>query len=188
MGEINGITFENWAAACAHIAQGMSENDVINTLGIEMPVWQDTNAQWGNKLGDLMAEDMNVATQYGEIFANPKVGKFAAGGDSNTKSGSEILTLVPDWESYQKIFYHLSVASEYGIDSHGILAEYGLDIGKWGAVGMEYMNKGMNSIDHNAPDANEKFQYFSGIINKWESHWKDFYKDNAVDLSEDIDF
>lgn len=76
MEKINGISFEDWAAACAHLAQGMPESEVIATLGIETPVWQDTNDQWTNKLGDLMAQDMNVATQYGEIFANPKVGNL----------------------------------------------------------------------------------------------------------------
>jgi len=187
MGEINGITFENWAAACAHLAQGTPENEVIQVLGLEMPVWQDTNEQWGKKLGDLMAEDMNVATVYGEIFANPKVGKFASN-DAVVKSGNDVLEIVPDWDTYQKIFFHMSVASEHGLDGAVILEEYGLDLGKWGAVGMEYMNKGINSVDSNAPDANEKFQYFSGIVQKWENHWKDFYKDNAIDLSDDIDF
>ena len=112
MEEINGISFENWAAACSHLAQGMPENEVIKILDIEMPVWQDTNEQWGKKLGDLMAEDMNVAVVYGEIFANPKVGKFASG-NSGIKSGSEILALVPDWEAYQKVFFHLSISLNF---------------------------------------------------------------------------
>lgn len=186
MEKINGISFEDWAAACAHLAQGMPESEVIATLGIETPVWQDTNDQWTNKLGDLMAQDMNVATQYGEIFANPKVGKFA--GSSAAQSGKEILEIVPDWETYQKIHIQVSEASNHGIDPVTVLEENGLDLGKWGAVGMEYMNKGVNSIDHNAPDANEKFQYYSSIMNKWQNHWKEHYKNHATDLSSDIDF
>jgi len=188
MEEINGVTFEDWAAACAHLAQGTAEDEILKTLGLEMPVWQDTNNQWTNKLGDLMAADMNVATQYAEIFGNPKVGRFATVGGDEIKDSDDILAIVPDWETYQKIFFHMSVGAEHGLDGAVILEEYGLDLGKWGAVGMQYMKKGINAIDHNAPDANEKFQYYSGIIEKWQNHWTEFYKDNAVDLSDDIDF
>ncbi len=72
MEAINGVTFEDWACACGNLAQGMSEDEICKTLGVEMPVWSKTNDEWMGKLGDLMAADMNVATQYGDLFANPK--------------------------------------------------------------------------------------------------------------------
>lgn len=186
MEKINGVSFEDWAAACAHLAQGMPEAEVIKVLGLELPVWQDTSEQWTNKLGDLMAEDMTVATKYGEIFADPKVGKFAKG--SKSSSADEVAETVHDWETYQKIFFHQSVAAEHGIDPVSVLEEYNLDLGKWGAVNMKYMNQGVNSIKHTDPDYKEKFDYFTGIMKKWENHWRDFYKNEAANLGDDIEF
>ncbi len=72
-----GIDFENWTAACAHLASGMSEEDVLNVLGVNMTQWQSLNKTWTDRLAELMNEDMEAATTYGNIFANPKVGKFS---------------------------------------------------------------------------------------------------------------
>lgn len=72
MEAINGVTFEDWGAACGNLAAGMSEDEICTVLGIEMPVWQITNDAWSNKLGDLMAEDMSIATTYGVIFQTQK--------------------------------------------------------------------------------------------------------------------
>lgn len=187
MEKINGISFEDWAAACAHLAQGMPEDKVIAILGIETPVWQDTNEQWGNKLGDLMVADISVATKYGNIFANPKIGKFGEG-NTAVKGSDELLKLVPNWEAFQKIHTQISEAAQHGIDTFTVLEENGLDIGKWGSVSMKYMNQGLNSITDNDPDTKEKFDYYSGIIRKWQNHWKEHYKNHSVNLSDDIDF
>ncbi len=85
MEKINGISFEDWAAASAHIAHGTPFEEVLKILGIEEPVWEDTNKKWGEKMADLGAKDMSIMVKYGEIFQNPKVGKFA-----NTDSAPSI--------------------------------------------------------------------------------------------------
>jgi hypothetical protein len=187
MESINGISFEDWGAACGNLAQGMPEEEVIKVLGIEAPVWQDTNEKWAGKLGDLMAEDMNLATTYGEYFANPKVGKFA-----NVETGAvgieDLLKIVPDYDTYQKIFSHQGKASDVGVDPITVLESYGINIGQWGTLNMHYMNKGINSMSSDDPGYNEHYKYYTALMKKWEDHWEDHYKDQKVDLSEDIDF
>ncbi len=131
--EINGISFEDWAAAAANIAYGTPFEKILEILGIEEAVWEDTNKKWGEKLGDLMASDMQVATKYAEIFSNPKVGKFAEA-DTGTASIEETLKIAPDYDTYMKIFMHQSKAAEVGLDPGEILAEYGLNIGQWGQL------------------------------------------------------
>jgi hypothetical protein len=192
MDTINGIDFENWGAACAHIAQGMSETEVCEILGIELPVWQDTTEKWAAKLGDLMTEDMNIATQYGDIFANPKVGKFA-GADSNIPSIDDLLQKVPDYDAYQKIFYEQSIAAQHGIDAVTVLEKNGLNLQTWGQLNMHYMkwrNEYMDSSlqETNSEEYNKRYAEMNAIINKWENHWTEHYKENAVNLSDDIDF
>jgi hypothetical protein len=47
----------------------------------------------GTKLGDMMAQDMSIATKYGEYFTNPKQGKFARA-NSNTMLLADALAIV----------------------------------------------------------------------------------------------
>ncbi len=193
MEEINGVNFEDWAAAMAHIAQGMSEAEVCDILEIESPIWQDTNEKWMAKLGDLMAEDMNVATQYGDIFANPKVGRFATVTSSPTTSMEDLLQIVPDFDSYQKIFWQQSIASDHGIDSVTVLEQNGLDLQMWGQLNMHFMNWNNEFLNSNLSETNpqeykQRFDEVNAIQNKWENHWTEFYKENKVDLSDDINF
>jgi len=187
MEAINGITFIDWACACGNLAQGMPEEEILKILGVEAPVWQQTSESWIGKLGDIMANDMEMATKYGEIFANPKQGKFA-NVEQVGASDTNLEAIVPDYETYQKIFWHQSVAAEYGIDAVTVLESYGLDLGSWGKMNMKFMNAGLNSTKNTDPDYNDKFFHYSNIMQQWQDHWHEHYKENKVDLSDDIDF
>lgn len=187
METINGVSFEDWAAACGNMAQGMPETEILKVLNLEKPVWDETMEKWGAKLGEMMVADMNVATTYGQLFANPKAGKFANAANTGVAI-DEVLHLAPDYETYQKIFWHQSVGSKYGKDPVTTLEQYGLDLGKWGVINMHYMNYQNNLLDHTKPDYNEKFEYFSGLMKYWEQHFEEQYKDEKVDLAGDINF
>lgn len=187
METINGISFEDWAAACGNLSQGMPEQKIIEILGIEKPVWDDTMDKWSKKLGELMAADMNLAKRYGDIFGNPKIGKFADG-KSVAADINDLLKIVPDYDAYQKIFWHQSKASEHGVDPITVIEEYGLDIGKWSQLGMHYSAFVNEFTDFTDPRYNERFNYVNSIMNKWQQHFDQYYKDNKVDLGGDINF
>lgn len=188
MDTINGIDFKNWAAACAHIANGMSGEEVCKTLQVEMPVWEEANLKWGEKLADLMTADMNVATEYAEIFANPNVGKFAS--SEAVADIDETLKKVPDYDTYQKITWHFSKASEVGADGVGIIESYGLTMQQWGQIGMHYSNEYKEKIglDDNGNFDEDYSNYTTQIMQKWENYWEDHYKNQNTDLAGDIDF
>lgn len=187
METINGVTFEEYAAACGNMAQGMPESQIIEILEMEKPIWDETLEKWNNRLGDLMTEDMNYATKYGELFANPKAGRFAAA-ESPAADTGELLNLVPDYDTYQKIFWHQSVAASHGVDPVTVLEGYGIDLGKWGALNMHYMNFQNDLLDHTAPDYAEKFRYFQEMQDGWRRHFEEEYKDHRSDLASDIEF
>lgn len=188
MESINGVSFEDWGAACGNLAAGMSEEEIIKVLGLEMPVWQKTNEAWSNKLGDLMAEDMNNATIYSGFFTNPKVGKFA-GVASNIPDLSTLLVKVPDYDAYQKIFIQQSIASQHGIDSVTVLEENGFNLQTWSQVSMHYMNWFNDYSKHTGTEQdNNRFHEMANIRSKWTNHWTEFYKENATNLGGDIDF
>ena len=188
MEAINGVTFEDWGAACGNIAAGMSADEVCRILGIELPVWQKTNEEWTNKLGDLMAQDMNLATTYGGYFTNPKVGKFAESSTDVTTLDA-LLEKVPDYDTFQKIFFHQSIAAEHGVDTISVLQEYGFGLQEWSQISGHYSKKYHSDMaDHTSPEYEQRFRETSAIMEKWQKHWKEHYKNDAVDLGEDIDF
>ncbi len=114
MEKINGISFEDWAAASAHIAHGTPFEEVLKILGIEESVWEDTNKKWSEKMADLGAKDMSIMVKYGEIFQNPNVGKFANANstpsidneddnDDNDYDNSDIKKLMREANSLQHV-------------------------------------------------------------------------------------
>lgn len=187
METINGVTFEEYAAACGNLTQGMPEEKIMEILQLEKPVWDETVDKWNNRLGELMTEDMAYATRYGELFANPTAGRFldVQGGAA---AKEDILKLAPDYETYQKILWHQSVAAEHGIDPVTVLESYGIDLGKWGTLNMHYMNYQNDLLDHTAPDYAQKFQHFTTLQDKWRNHFEQEYSSHKSNLSGDIDF
>lgn len=181
--EINGIGFEDWAAAAANIAHGMSLEEVCKILGIETPVWEETNKQWGEKMADLMASDMNIAMKYGEIFQNPKVGKFANAG--STTSTEEVLAKIPTMDAYMKIQKQIQYAHEVGIDVD-LEREYNITMQEYGQLNMHFSKWVQENLhtDNNA----EAMAEYNEADEKWDAYWKKFYQDKGTDLGEDIDF
>ncbi|WP_407556148.1 hypothetical protein [Winogradskyella sp. 4-2091] len=186
MEKINGVSFEDWGAACGNIAQGMQEDEVCKILGLELPVWQQTNEAWGGKLGDIMAEDMTLATTYAGFFTNPKVGKFSEVSGGN--SLDTLLEQVPDYDAFQKIFWHQSVASEQGMDAAAILEQYNFNLHDWSSISMHYSTWFHNYVNHESAEYEANYRETSAISDKWQNYWKGNFKSDGVDLAEDIDF
>ncbi len=186
METINGIGLEDWAAACGQISQGMSEDKVCEILATEKPLWKEAMERWSDKLGDMMAEDMEVATLYGKIFANPNVGKFAATGE--VAAIDDLLAIAPDLEGYYKIFWHQSTAAKYGIDSLTVLEEYGLSIGQFGQLNMHYLAIQNEHLDEDNSNHQENVISFQHMMGRWEKHFEAYYAEEKVDLASDIEF
>lgn len=146
MEKINGISFEDWAASCGQLTQGMSEETICKTLGIEAAVWQETLEKWSARLGDMMAEDVNVSVRYGEIFANPNIGPYADSGIA--PSEEKWRSIVPDYHTYLKIQRELSKETEEGGDAQTFLEKnYGLNIGLWSQIAMNMLHQQNNMSD-----------------------------------------
>lgn len=183
MEEINGITFRDYACANANIVAGMSVEKVCKILGVEQPVWEATVEGWNNKMAELSHEDM---TFYGEVFNNPKQGKFAEIDEAATPKNS--LELVPDILAYAKIMAHTQVASENGIDTISLLEnEYNMNLLDWTKVGQHYGNV-LNSIGDDMEKHNTIHIPFTEANHKWVNHFKELYKESGANLADDIEF
>ncbi len=186
-----GVSFEDWASACGNLVQGMPESEIARILGITEEIWQEVNEQWTEALGELIAEDPNIATTYSEIFANPKVGKFLNQGTPSVTL-QDVLAIAPDYTSYQGIFWHQAIGSQHGVDPQEVLKSYGLDIAGWGILNSHYIKDGLNALEsptlwdalnlskderfQRSEERRLKEQEIKRMMKCWENHWREYYE------------
>ena len=74
---INGISFADYASACAHLNHGVPESLILEVFDISKPEWDETLDKWNKKLCDLIAFDPCYGELYGKVYFDPKVGRLA---------------------------------------------------------------------------------------------------------------
>ena len=183
--EINGVTFRDYACASANMAAGMPTEKICEILGIELPVWEDTKNQWNGKMAELSHDDMKF---FGEVFMNPKQGKFA-----NVEGGAEgpevALAKYPKWSDHIKMERHFAIAQDVGIDID-FQEEYGISITQFSQLGMHWggrIQKAMQE-DPNSGKIQKLMKKQGRLTEKWEAHFNEMYQDQSANLSDDIDF
>jgi len=184
MKSINGIQFEDWAAACANIAQGMTQERVCEILGVEIPVFEDANNQFIASMASFTTDEMSY---YGSVFSNPKVGKFADVSDA-AAGKEEVLKIVPDYDTYHDIFVHCSVAEDHGITTQSVLEKYGLNLGQWTQIGQHYSDWLHKHLDHSNPEYGDRYKAHHKQEKKLQKKYKEKYQDSSANLGGDIDF
>lgn len=127
---IHGITLEDYSAACAKLGSGLSEQDVAKALGVEVPVWQEANLLWPERM--KQDSSFQIVTLFGQYFGqadqHPKFSNLAPGpsgaGNANTER------IKSDKDFYQELEVARSVAYEYGLDGAQWVADtYGITLG-----------------------------------------------------------
>ncbi|SEW44806.1 DUF6620 family protein [Chitinophaga arvensicola] len=128
---IHGITLEDYSAACARMGSGLSEEEVAKALGVELPVWQEANLLWPER----MKQDatFHIVTLFGQYFGQAdqhpkfsvvKAAPPSAEGNANTEK------IKADKDYYQELEVARQVAYDYGVDgAQWILDKYGITIG-----------------------------------------------------------
>lgn len=185
METINGISFENWAAACGQLTQGMEESKILEILGVELPVWQDTMDKWTAKLAEP-----NLIAKYTEIFSNPNIGPFAQGGSD--QGDSAWLKVVPDHGTFIRLQRDMGKAAENGVDAQTFLQERGLNIGQYSQASMHYMNVQNQMGDQEFHDAYIENSFnldMQELVDKYFSEYETFLAlqiklDQAVEEAE----
>lgn len=127
---IHGITLEDYSAACAKIGSGLSENDIASALGVELPVWQEANLLWPERM--KQDSTFHIVTLFGQYFGqadqHPKFSNLTA---APTAAGNvNIDRIKSDKDYYQELEVARQVAYDYGVDgAQWILDQYGITIG-----------------------------------------------------------
>jgi hypothetical protein len=138
---IHGISLEDYSAACAKLANGLTEEGVAGALGVELPVWQEANLLWTERMKqDSTFEIVTLFGQYfGQADQHPKFSNAAAGGDAG--DAGYTAQIKTDKNFYQELEVARTVAYEYGLDGAQWIADkYGIALGdfqmaasKWNA-------------------------------------------------------
>ena len=131
---IHGITLEDYSAACAKIGSGLSEDDIAKALGVELPVWQEANLLWPERMKqDSTFEIVTLFGQYfGQADQHPKFsGVQPQASASGNPAGNDNTTRIKaDKDYYQELEVARQVAYEYGLDgAQWVLDQYGITLG-----------------------------------------------------------
>ena len=202
--EKHGVTFKDYALANANLANGMPIEKVCEVLGVEEPIWAEVSEYMINNMSQLDPGGEEIMF-FSTVFTNPKQGKFANIEDA-AGGVEDVLEKYSEWSDFIKIQQHIDVAAQNGIDLD-IDKEYGISILQFSQLGSHwsamYKEKVMDveNFDSYAyeeeggpaitPEQEERFRIFNlhtDLMNKWEAHFKEMYKDASTDLSDDIDF
>lgn len=127
---IHGISLEDYSAACAKMGSGLSEEQVASALGVELPVWQEVNLLWPER----MKQDgtFHVVTLFGQYFGQAdQHPKFSSLQPNLSAEGADNTTRIKtDQAFYAELEVARQVAYDYGIDgAQWILDNYGIPLG-----------------------------------------------------------
>ncbi|MGI9527334.1 MAG: DUF6620 family protein, partial [Weeksellaceae bacterium] len=136
---IHGISIEDYAAASAKMANGMTEDEVAKALGVERPQWDEANQLWQQRM--QQDTDMTVIGLFGQYFAmadnHPK---FQDVESSSFETNEENLARIKeDPEFHFELTAAMQAAYNYGIDGAQWLTDnYGLSLGEFQSVAMQW--------------------------------------------------
>ncbi len=131
---VHGVTFEEWAAAAARLADNRDKNEVLKTLAIDDATFEEVNTKFTQALKD--DKDFKLINLYGQAFSNPNAGRFGTGAPP-----VEYKRKLVTFDDYARLFGHMEAASKAGADPQAVLAEHGLTVFEYSQDGAYWMKK-----------------------------------------------
>lgn len=166
---IQGVSLEDYSAACAKLANGLSEAEIATALGVTLPVWQEANLEWQER----MATDTSfeIVTLFGQYFGTAdQHPKFSNLNVSVSEEGAaNIERIKSDKDFYQELEVARQVAYAHGRDgAQWILDVYGIPLGDFQVAASMWTPQILKEIDAD-PDAYRVGQ--DAYRNKYEAHF-----------------
>ncbi|XZF15565.1 DUF6620 family protein [Chitinophagaceae bacterium MMS25-I14] len=184
MEAIHGITFTDYAATNAFLAQGKELKELLPVLGIEEPQWDEASKHWENAMRN--DDDFKLVSIFGDVFQNPAQGKLAG---LATQTSDDVLRKIPTLEKYIEIQEMMSVAATYGIDAQAFLLNQGITIMDYSQSGMHWMKVQNESMSPANPYFNDFVQWFSGTHQYYKEKFEqEFAQLHGGKLGSDIEF
>lgn len=149
---VHGVTFEEWAAASARLANKSSMDEVLKTLAIDDKAFENVNRTFGKALKD--DKDFKLISLYGQAFSNPNAGRFGTDAPK-----VEYKRKLVSFDDYARLFGHMEAAGKAGVDPQAVLAEHGLTVFEYSQDSAYWMGKMRE----------QSMSGDSAAINKWNA-------------------
>ncbi len=179
---IHGISLEDYSAACAKQANGLTEETVAQALGVELPVWQEASLLWTERM--KQDSTFEVVTLFGQYFGqadqHPKFSNAAPAASAEEGYTAQIKA---DKDFYQELEVARSIAYEYGLDGAQWIADkYGIALGDFQMAASKW-----NAQIH--ADIQADFQAYTQRQDAYRAKYQQlFTEDQGGNVADDITF
>lgn len=131
-----GVTLEQWASVNAKIVSGVTTDDAIKTIGIDVPKWDRVNNEWLTRMRN------DTTFTISKIYA----AAFNAKAEGNLGSGSQVSADSYPFEKYVEVMAAQDVLSKQGRDAQDILKDFGLTVADYSNISSYWSGKMMSDF------------------------------------------
>ncbi|MFD2909149.1 DUF6620 family protein [Flavobacterium ardleyense] len=181
---IHGLSLRDYAAMVIKMSSGVDENEINKAMGIEPAIWQEVNTLWVTR----MQEDpsFTIAVLYGQYFmegaTHPKLAHLQPA--VNEAGAENLQKMRTDQYFFEELSGARIAAYNYGLDgAQWILDNYGVTLGDFQAVAMEYMTA--RNMDFNS----EEIMKFATYQQEKQAEYEEkFAAEQGGNVADDVDF
>lgn len=145
---VHGISIADYAAGAAKLGEGCSKEQVCAALGIELPMWDEAETIWNNRMRDDATYNMvNVYSRYfGKASEHEKLAGLMADNAPTTdvptgEAAAHLKRLQTDKHYFFEIQAALEAAYANGMDgAQWLIDNLGLTVSQVNGAGTKYMN------------------------------------------------
>lgn len=133
---VEGVTLDQWAAVNAQLASGVSTEEAIKGIGVDMPKWDRVNNEWLTR----MRNDTSfvISQKYAAAFNTTATGNLGSGSQVNADSFP--------FEKYIEAMVAQDVLGKQGRDAQDVLKDFGLTVADYSNISSYWSGKMMTDF------------------------------------------
>ncbi|HQY51860.1 MAG TPA: hypothetical protein PLD63_05770 [Ignavibacteria bacterium] len=133
---VEGISLEQWAGVNASLASGGVIEEVIKSIGADMPKWDRVNNEWLSRMKNDTS--FTIATKYSAAFNTNATGNLGSGSQTDASS-------IP-FEKYVESMVAQDVLGKQGRDAQDVLKDFGMTVADYSNVSSYWSGKMMSDF------------------------------------------
>lgn len=180
---IHGVSLYDYAAISAKQAAGVDIKEILKTLGIEQPVFEEASALWIAR----MQEDSSfeVATHFGQYFAeadqHPKLNNLKI--EISEEGLANLEKMKTDRYFYEELNGARQAAYDYGYDgAQWIQDNFGISLGDFQSAAMLWMPLTSNE------DFDTMRHFLDYRQQKQDDYSEKFAQEQGGNIADDVEF
>ena len=131
LARVEGISFEDWAKANAKLASGTNTEELIKSMGIDMPRWDRVNTEWLTRMKN--DKTFTLSVKYAGIF-----NRNASG---NLPGKKEFTEDTYPFEKYIEVMVAMDYLGKQGRDAQDVLKDFGLTVADYSNLSSYWSKK-----------------------------------------------